>query len=46
MTTPAQYEAEIDAIRAMNLKLKILLTDALETIAANARNAVMEVKDV
>jgi hypothetical protein len=46
METPAQYEAEIDALRSMNLKLQILLTEALEAVVANARNAVREVDDV
>jgi hypothetical protein len=41
MKKPEQYEAEIDSLRSMNLKLQILLTEALETVVENARNAIV-----
>ena len=35
MKTPTQYEAELESLRAMNIKLQIELTKALEAVAAN-----------
>lgn len=38
MKTPKEYEIEIESLRAMNLKLQLELTKALEVVAEAHRN--------
>ena len=38
MKTPDQYEAELESLRAMNAKLQLELTKALEAVAEAHRN--------
>ena len=38
MTTPEEYESQIAALIAMNIRLKIELTKALEAVAQERRN--------
>jgi len=42
MKTPKQYEAEIESLMAMNLKLQIELTKALEAVAEAHRKSIRE----
>ena len=46
MTTPQEYEAEIESLLAMNLKLKVQLTKALEAVAQIHAEKIITARDL